>query len=634
MSKIRLILSKEYYNDVLSALHDIGVMQIDATSEEAMRLIKGEELSDYKQISDLAQRFRGLESLLYPRPTEEMFTFESMGQLTKRCESVQIDERVAEIRRRIDQLSAQAKEVEYKISLLGRLQGFSKDLGILNSKGRKPFVAHGKELKQFIAVVRKKVPGSFVVELEKSAVISIATDSEKEFGAAAEGYKVVLEVVPEMSGKPEALSSSLKRELERIGSVKKAHEAELGVISDRWYPLVSAIREQLDIEVEKQEITTKIGVGKSIMIIEGWLPGSDLAKVREAASKVSHNHFMLDTIRSKELAPTRLDNPLVTRFFEFFIRFYSLPRSDEIDPTMIFVIVFPIFFGFMVGDFGYGLVMLLGSIWLIHRLKHPVKKSRLPKMLTSFVTRIVGPSGLMTIAKAIIPGAVIAMVLGVLFNEYMGFSLPYKTPFDVLLGLPTLLVIAGSIGVFMVEFGFVLGFLNKLAHHETKHAIAKLGWFFTAIGIVVFGLSVLHKVPLGPSNPTALASYIMLIGGIITVLWGEGVGSLMELPSIVSHILSYVRLVGILLTSVILASIIDKVFLHGINHSILLGIVGVAILVIGQIFNMIIALFESGIQGARLIYVEFFSKFFMGNGVPFRPFKSNRKRTLSRFSIR
>ena len=634
MTKIRLIISRNFYNEVLSVLHDLGVMQIDVTGEEAMRFIKGGEGASYKEISDMAQRFRGLDSLLYPMHSSEMFTFETMDQLFAKCNSIRIDERVSEIKRELDAISAQLRECEAELALLAKLKGFDADLGVLHSKGIKSFVATGKELKPMADAVKREVKDSFVIPLGASAAISISKDLEKDFAGIAERYKVQLEVIPEkIRGKSAALTESTEKRISNLNSRRKSHEDELRVISEKWYPLVSAIREQLDIEMEKQEITNRIGIGKDIMIMEGWAQHSDIPKIKAAAEKVSGGHYLLEHISTKELPPTRLDNPARTRFFEFFIRFYSLPRSDEVDPTMIFVIVFPIFFGFMVGDFGYGLVMLLGSLWLIHRLNHPVKKSRLPKMLTRFVTMIVGPSGLMTIAKAIIPGAVIAMVLGVVFNEYMGFQLPYTAPFNVLLGLPKLLVIAGYMGVFMVEFGFLLGFYNKIMHHERKHAIAKLGWFSAALGVVIFGLTILHKAPLGTSNPLAIASYAMLIGGVGTVLYGEGFGSLMELPSIVSHILSYVRLVGILLTSVILASIIDLIFLHGISHSIVLAIVGVVILVVGQIFNMVIALFESGIQGARLIYVEFFSKFFMGNGVPFRPFKSSRKRTLSKFKL-
>ena len=60
-----------------------------------------------------------------------------------------------------------------------------------------------------------------------------------------------------------------------------------------------------------------------------------------------------------------MSNPRGVRRFEFFVRFYSLPQATEWDPTLVFAIVFPIFFGFMLGDWGYGLVILLISLWMI-----------------------------------------------------------------------------------------------------------------------------------------------------------------------------------------------------------------------------------------------------------------------------
>ena len=127
--------------------------------------------------------------------------------------------------------------------------------------------------------------------------------------------------------------------------------------------------------------------------------------------------------------------------------------------------------------------------------------------------------------------------------------------------------------------------------------------------------------------------FALIIGGVGLMLYGEGVRAIMELPSIISHILSFTRLVGILLASVILADVIDFVFLNTIHLAIPYVILGIVIFFVGHIFNVILGVFEPGIQGARLIYVEFFSKFYHGNGRYFKPFGIKRRFTYDQYNI-
>ena len=106
----------------------------------------------------------------------------------------------------------------------------------------------------------------------------------------------------------------------------------------------------------------------------------------------------------------------------------------------------------------------------------------------------------------------------------------------------------------------------------------------------------------------------------------------MELTSIISHILSYTRIVELLVSSVILADVIHFIYIKTLHHTILYIILGVTIFFVGHIFNIIVGVFEPGIQGARLIYVEFFSKFYHGNGRPFKPFGVRRRFTHDRYN--
>ncbi|MFI5412586.1 MAG: V-type ATP synthase subunit I [Candidatus Micrarchaeales archaeon] len=632
MSRIRLIIHKKYFDKVLSALQDIGVMQIEALPEKTQSLLHSTQEVDYKEIADNAQRFRGLEASLVPINSDKKFSFDSIEQLLSQANSVKIDERVSQIRKELDEISANLSDISSKLVLLERISDFGQDLSILNTRNIVSFAVYGQQLKILEEQLAKNSQ-ILEIKLEKASIFSMKKSGEKDFSTIAEKHRVTIEFIPPIRGKINENRKEFEESMEFLLEKKKSLEGELHAISEEYYQKVSALREQLDIEMEKFEVISKLGVTAAIVAIEGWVPEESMKKLERLLREITEKKYILEYIKTKEHGPTKLNNPVSAKLYEFFVKFYSIPKSDEIDPTIMFAIAFPLFFGFMVGDVGYGAFMLVLAIWIIHRVNHPPKISRLPKAITSFISLLITRNSLKILAKSIIPGAVLAIILGIIFNEWFGFHLPYTALFNVETGLPTLLLLSGWVGVFMVSFGFFLGFLNKWAQGEKKHAIAKLGWLITGLGVVIFGLNVIHKASLGTDNISSLASYIMMGVGIIAIFKFEGPNGLMELPSLISHILSYTRLVGILLASVILAEVIDLIFVGSWHHSILLGIVGTIILVVGQLFNIVIAMFEPGIQGARLIYVEFFSKFFEGNGKAFKPFTTQRNRTLTRFKL-
>ncbi|EQD31542.1 V-type ATP synthase subunit I, partial [mine drainage metagenome] len=267
-------------------------------------------------------------------------------------------------------------------------------------------------------------------------------------------------------------------------------------------------------------------------------------------------------VKTSEEPPTAFANWKHIRVFEFFIRFYSLPVESEFDPTLIFAIIFPFFFGLMVGDIGYGLVILLFSIWVVRKITHPETFSMMPKRISAFAVQILGKGPLLVLGKVLIPSSIIAIIAGVIFNNFFGFKL---LPFTILdpitsYGIAKLLLISGYIGLAMVSFGFILGILNNIAHGDNHKAISSVGWLILAWGVAITGLNFLHKVSIS-LNPitgplTALPVYMAILGLIIVIVFERGRG-MIEVPSLISHILSYTRIVGILLASVILAFVVD-----------------------------------------------------------------------------
>jgi V/A-type H+/Na+-transporting ATPase subunit I len=251
------------------------------------------------------------------------------------------------------------------------------------------------------------------------------------------------------------------------------------------------------------------------------------------------------------------------------------------------------------------------------------------------------------LAYTLLPGCLLAIGLGLWWDEFFGYPLffhlfGYVAPTDLkanpgFVGL--LLLFAGFVGLGMVTLGFLFGLLKEYFHHHRRGAIGKAGGILFAWGIAFFGLSLIKPKTLGPltsagfsfSSPLFLTYLGLLVVGLALLLGAEGaMTGAMSVIEVLSHILSYTRLVGILLASIILALVINTIGSSAILGGTIIGIIGgLVIIVAGQSFNVILGVFEPGIQGARLIFVEYFSKFYTGNGKPFRPFGSARTHTVS-----
>ncbi|MHB8567945.1 MAG: V-type ATP synthase subunit I [Nitrososphaerales archaeon] len=652
MQRIAVVGLKEERQKLVAILYDLGVVQIEQLSKEAALYLRAElDNVNSREVSEELLRIRTLKTALPPLPVMERMGFASTRKILEAARSLKIDDQVSKLKQSQSRLGTKLDDLNNNIDLVTKLSFVNEDLSMFDLDSAASFFGTCsaetyEEFRKSLSSIENEM--TYTSGKDPASVIVVVPNQELEkFGSVIQKANMRLQRIPKFKGTPSEVLAGLNEEKSSAQSELKKVESELQSLSAKYYGLISSIDEQLSIEARKLEVLNNFGFTDSSFVLEGWVPSEKLKTLEDSINRFTRSSEIYK-IKSTEKPPTLLQNPKQVRFFESFIRFYSLPVQGEFDPTLIFALTFPIFFGLMLGDVGYGIVILGIAFWILKRVAHPGGKTIIPGKLRSFAKRIFKPTQFRKIAMAMIPGSIIGIIMGFVFNNYFGFqlnqylfsylnstlnlNLPASGAFlDPIspVGLKELLLFAGYVGIFEVSFGLVLGMITSYWLGHRKHIFAKLGWLFTAWGISLIGLTVLHHQNVSPAaNPIAGLYMGVLITGIGLIAYGEGGQALIELPSIVSHILSYTRLVGILLASVILAHVIDLIFLGNITGGVFLAVGAVVILVMGQLFNIILASFEPGIQGARLIYVELFSKFFHGSGKPFLPFKGGRVYTV------
>ncbi|MGD1098967.1 MAG: V-type ATP synthase subunit I [Thermoplasmata archaeon] len=638
MAKVGLLGLKEDEERILTVLHDLRVAQVEPLSPDAMAELGPERGPEtLRQVGDETLRFRGLLSALPAGHAGPPRRFDSIAEILAAAKTVPIDSEVGELKREDDRLATDEKATAGQAQLLERLSFYPDRLEFLDARSFHAFYGEStpEDYTTFASALSAEhdvqllvgPPGEsvrFLVLLPPGGVDTLSRLSQTR--------GVHLSAVPRLSGTVAEELAALRTRAAEVAQRRGEIAARLIAISQEWYPLVSAVAEALEIENRKAEVVTKLGASRAAFALEAWVPERDIARLEAVVERESGNRTFFYRVPTSEEPPTLMSNPRGVRRFEFFVRFYSLPQSTEWDPTLVFAIAFPIFFGFMLSDWGYGLVILLISLWMIAGF--PAARY-LPKFGRNFVKMIMGPKGMQQLAYALLPGCAIAIGLGLYSNEFFGYPLltvlfHYAGP-SLDKSVPTYLLFAGFVGLGMVVLGFVMGALKEYFHHHPRGVVAKSGGVLFAFGVAFFGLAVIHRATSVSADPLIVVWYACLAVGLAMLLFGEGLQmGLMGLIEVVSHILSYTRLVGILLASAILALVINTIGGGLVLGGTVVGIVaGLVIIVIGQSFNVIIGVFEPGIQGARLIFVEYFSKFYTGNGKVFRPFGSPRTHTVS-----
>jgi len=397
----------------------------------------------------------------------------------------------------------------------------------------------------------------------------------------------------------------LQEEIRNNETALASVNSNLTEFTHRWGPIYKAALDWVGVQLSIIQASAFSFETTMCFFIYGWLPSEKVAGLRASLQLQFEGSVMVDEvdIRMEDLEriPVILKNPQYFKPFENFTRLLPLPSYTSFDPTLFIGLFFPLFFGLILGDAGYGLMLLIVSAIL-------TRVSRKNQLLQDAI-RILRVCSL----YSIIFGFLYGEIFGDLGHKVLGLEPLFM---DRQKNIMPMLYFAMAIGLAHITLGLVLGFVSALKRHTKKEALVK---FLNIIMIFCIAALIISFIGFFPELLTRpLIIIILLLTPLL--LFSGGLLAPLELLKNIGNIISYARIMAIGLTSVLLANIANQ--LSGLTGDIVLGLMVGGII---HLLGIIIGVFSSSIHSLRLHYVEFFDKFIELGGRKYRPFSGNQK---------
>ncbi|MDF2891882.1 MAG: archaeal/vacuolar-type H+-ATPase subunit [Clostridia bacterium] len=396
-------------------------------------------------------------------------------------------------------------------------------------------------------------------------------------------------------------SSSINVEKEEL--TKKAEKLV------QYKEFLEILHDVLANERDKNAVVTNFAKTEKSFIIHGWVPEKQASALTAALQEITDRFWIqYEDPNEDEEFPVLLDNPVVVKPLEMITEQYSLPNSRAIDPNLIMTPFFVMFFGMMVSDAGYGIVLAISTAIALIVLK---PQGGMGKML-----------GLLCL------GGISTFIWGAMFGGWFGVNLRplWFNPLDNPLKM---LIFCLILGVIQLYVGIGLQAYKNIRAGKYLDAIFDQGlWYLFLSGLMMMALP-----------QVAVIGKYMAIGGAIGLIATQGrsekgiikklingVLSLYNVTGFLGDVLSYSRLFALGLATGVIGTVVNAMS-SMLGGSFFGNILMVFFMIFGHTFNIAINVLGAYVHSSRLQYVEFFGKFFEGDGKPFVPF-----RTLSKYT--
>jgi len=742
MSRVSVTGSKRVMDEVIETVHDLRLLHVTDYGDDWEGFTPGDPIEGADDAAQKLVTVRALESTLG-------VTEEDAGAGTQLVTEDALDEQLAEVREEVNELDDERSDlrdelrgVEENIEAMEPFVRLGIDLDLLRGYDTLSVqVGEGDA-----DTVREALAASDIDDYDVFAndgVVAVAARADAgDLSDVLVNADFTAYEVPDGEGDPEEYLSEQRHRKQQLEAKLTTVEDQLENLRLDYGSFLLAAEETLSIQVNKLEAPLSFATTANAFIAEGWIPSDRYPELTSALSDAVGDHVEISELErasydehghveehepvpggsghesleadqddgaspgasdeggdeeavadggttvtmGDDSPPVVQDNPGAAKPFEALTEVINRPKYTELDPTFIFFLTFPAFFGFMIGDLGYGILYMAIGYWMI-------------KSFDSDIIKSLGGVGLWS-------GAFTA-VFGVLYGEIFGL---HQLGEIVWGGNPPIhkglqphyvyyayawLLVSVIVGVLHMVVGRVFDFVNNLDHGVTEAFLESGSWIILTVGVwywvftttamgpkpnfiwSVFGTvgatnpatgeAIEHvALPLGftgfssiPIGPISLQALLILVGLGLVVYAEGGIGLIESITQAFGHVISYTRIAAVLLAKAGMALVVNLLVFgatlhegefHFIwfmaeapnpEHVVFAGLVngeggvalalgwiaGILVLVLGHLLVLVLGITSAGLQAVRLEYVEFFGKFYEGGGDAYLPFGQEREYT-------
>ncbi len=715
MSKVSVTGSKRVIDDVIEAAYEHHSLHLTDYDERYEGFEPGASLEGAETVNERLVTVRSLESILDVEG-DEADAVAALDDETLEAELADVRERVNELNDRRDELRASIRDRQEEIERMAPFAELGIELDLLGGyDSLEVVVGEAKPEAVEVALAEADDIAAFETFAGGDVVAAFARPTDDaEAGVlqdALVGVDIAFLEVPDAESSPTAYVEDLQRERAELQSDLDDIDAELAAVKEEAAGFLLRAEEQLTIEAEKKQAPLSFATTANAFVAEGWIPTDsyddfaatiadavgDHAEVEELerTSFTPDGDHHTETVHdgdangadrtaatdgghaARDEPPVVQDNGTVAGPFELLVQGFGRPKYSEFDPTLLVFLTFPLMFGFMIGDIGYGILYAAIGAYLYRGYDGAMRE----------MGAVAIWAGLFTILFGIYYGI---DVFG--YHAYPWFGIE---AWEISKGLSpgatewalAWLVVSVLFGILHLNVGFALSFVSNYQLHDLKHAAYEsASWILLLNGLWLwifsrhvagpkpdFIFASIDVVTLGAVSFAGFPAVVGIAGlgaafvGAVLLAIGEPT-ELAEVLSPIVNVVSYARIMAVLLakggmalaanllafgayidqggegsfhfiftpsnlTSVqerAAAGEVELVF-AGMTTSpdfTAIGVVaGLIVAVIGHIVVLLLGITAAGIQGIRLEYVEFFGKFYEGGGDEYAPFGYDRRYT-------